>query len=187
MKVVSRRNFIKGVAVMGATITVGILAGCGGAGGSAGGNSTVTDDVDGILIESASFGRWIASNGNGFATINLKVKNVKTDEECSIDKITFALNVGDGSTHVGATQLAIMEPSKDLVINGPDYTGYPTDSVTLKPGEEKMIEADFALTQVEYNFITVNYTAVVTFYNGSKQQKISIKDKVVTVGKVERR
>ena len=62
MKVVSRRNFIKGVAVMGATITVGILAGCGGAGGSAGGNSTVTDDVDGILIESASFGRWIASN-----------------------------------------------------------------------------------------------------------------------------
>ena len=83
--------------------------------------------------------------------------------------------------------MAIMEPSKDLVINGPDYTGYPTDSVTLKPGEEKMIEADFALTQVEYNFITVNYTAVVTFYNGSKQQKISIKDKVVTVGKVERR
>lgn len=60
------------------------------------------------------------------------------------------------------------------------------DDIAIASGEEKTILVEFKLTQSQYDVITMQYVMETTFYNGNKKQKISIKDKKVTIGAVEK-
>lgn len=173
MRKLSRRDFLHSVGTACLVATASSLVGCGGSGGN--GSSSSSDDIDGVLVKNAKYSMGKSVNGC-FAELIMNVKNV-SHENIVIYRKSFTALIGE-----------------NLRKNRADSIGYATekdhyqmvDDIAIAPGEEKTILVEFKLTQSQYDVITMQYVMETTFYNGNKKQKISIKDKKVTIGAVEK-
>lgn len=174
MKSISRRKFIKCASIVFAGMAMGTFVGCSS-------DIVIEKDINGLCINKAYIGGISTTiKKEPCATAEMWLKNI-SDHDIIITKRSFYGEIGNNYLKHGYSDYLLL--CTDRTENSVEYLA--VRQVTIAPGEEKIIRAEFILNEAQVIELTLNGVMTVTLYNDNKKQSVFRNNKKVSFGPVE--